>query len=227
MNIPKQPVDTYPLNLLNAIVQSKPLSTSETVWTYQLPFDLRPSVEYAIALLSQRESHIIQMYFKYNITLENIAKEYDLTPSRIQQIKNEALQKLAHPTRMKYITQGIRKLTQPAEPQKETAIDDKLNMIIKDIAKISETLSEIADNPYLKEAAEDYEHDLNTSIDCLDLPVNALNCFKRHGIRTLRDLTKTTIDELETIRNLKKSYLTEVINIVHNKGLRFKNEKEL
>lgn len=96
--------EDYPINLLDDLT-SGPTDTPH--WEHDLPPDLIPSVEYAIALLTEREAKIIHMYYQYDMTHEQIAREFCLTKERIRQIKARAIRKLSHPSRLKWVINGV------------------------------------------------------------------------------------------------------------------------
>lgn len=64
-------------------------------------------MEKALNTLSDREKHILSLYFGLNgdepMTLEEIGKELGLTRERIRQIKEKAIQRLRHSTRAGYL----------------------------------------------------------------------------------------------------------------------------
>ncbi|MCQ2397752.1 MAG: DNA-directed RNA polymerase subunit alpha [Sphaerochaetaceae bacterium] len=51
---------------------------------------------------------------------------------------------------------------------------------------------------------------LNTSVEELELTVRSSNCLKNANIRTIKDLTKMTEDEIAKTRNFGKKSLTEI-----------------
>lgn len=64
-------------------------------------------MERALNTLSDREKHILSLYFGLSgeepMTLEDIGKELGLTRERIRQIKEKAIQRLRHSTRAGYL----------------------------------------------------------------------------------------------------------------------------
>ena len=57
----------------------------------------------ALKTLTKREQEIMVQRFACDMTLEDIAKEHDVTRERIRQIEAKALRKLRHPTRLRLI----------------------------------------------------------------------------------------------------------------------------
>ncbi|KAB2815759.1 MAG: DNA-directed RNA polymerase subunit alpha [Bacteroidetes bacterium] len=62
---------------------------------------------------------------------------------------------------------------------------------------------------------------LKTKLTDLDLSVRALNCLKAAEVETLGDLVTYTKADLMKFRNFGKKSLTELDELVHNKGLEF------
>lgn len=94
----RQIVDDYPTNLLDALVNHG--HQGEEKWDYILPSDILPTIDYVLGMLTERESMVIQLRFKYGLTLTDVAKEYgNVTRERIRQVEAKAIRKLNHPTR--------------------------------------------------------------------------------------------------------------------------------
>tara|TARA_Y100001949_G_scaffold82977_1_gene70106 strand:- start:256 stop:1239 length:984 start_codon:yes stop_codon:yes gene_type:complete len=62
---------------------------------------------------------------------------------------------------------------------------------------------------------------LKTSLNDLDLSVRAYNCLKAADIKTLGDLVSIEISDMMKFRNFGKKSLTELEELVDNKGLSF------
>jgi DNA-directed RNA polymerase subunit alpha len=62
---------------------------------------------------------------------------------------------------------------------------------------------------------------LKTKLTDLDLSVRALNCLKAAEVETLADLVTYTKQDLMKFRNFGKKSLTELDELVENKGLVF------
>lgn len=62
---------------------------------------------------------------------------------------------------------------------------------------------------------------LKTSLQDMDLSVRAYNCLKAADIRTLGDLVQLDISDMMKFRNFGKKSLTELENLVQEKGLTF------
>lgn len=78
--------------------------------------------------------------------------------------------------------------------------------------------------PVVEEFDEDAAHKrqlLKTKLVDLDLSVRALNCLKAADVETLGDLVSFNKSDLLKFRNFGKKSLTELENLVANKGLDF------
>lgn len=63
--------------------------------------ELSYTVKKALSTLSPREEKVIRLRFEDDLTLEETAKQLDVTRERIRQIEAKALRKLKHPDRYK------------------------------------------------------------------------------------------------------------------------------
>jgi DNA-directed RNA polymerase subunit alpha len=89
--------------------------------------------------------------------------------------------------------------------------DDKMDFNIEEIASSNEF-------------DEDFLHTrqlLKTRLADMDLSVRALNCLKAAEVETLGDLVSINRNELLKFRNFGKKSLTELDDLVKNKGLEF------
>ena len=68
---------------------------------------LRRNMKQLVAGLEEREQEVLKLYFGLEqvegISLEEIGNEWGLTRERVRQIKDKALQKLRHPSRIRYM----------------------------------------------------------------------------------------------------------------------------
>ena len=62
---------------------------------------------------------------------------------------------------------------------------------------------------------------LKTPLEDLGLSVRAFNCLKAAEVRSLGDLVKLDLSEMMKFRNFGKKSLTELENLVQEKGLTF------
>lgn len=77
------------------------------------------------------------------------------------------------------------------------------------------------DEAELDETSLHMRHLLKTKLVDMDLSVRALNCLKAADIETLGDLVAYNKNDLLKFRNFGKKSLTELEDLVENKGLQF------
>lgn len=106
------------------------------------------------------------------------------------------------------------------------ALTDAANTLIQHFTLFSEeTITAESDQT---EDREGYDEEslhmrqlLKTKLIDLDLSVRALNCLKAVEVETLADLISYSRSDLLKVRNFGKKTLTELLNLVSNKGLTF------
>ena len=59
----------------------------------------------------------------------------------------------------------------------------------------------------------------------LDLSLRSFNCLKRANLDTVKDIVSKDIEELKKIKNFGKKSVQEVIDKIHQLGLKFLNEE--
>lgn len=73
---------------------------------------LRESIKNALAVLSERERHVLELRFGLvdgkDHTLEEVGQHFSVTRERIRQIESKALRKLRHPTRSRQLRDYLR-----------------------------------------------------------------------------------------------------------------------
>ncbi len=70
--------------------------------------------------------------------------------------------------------------------------------------------------------ADEDDKELDKSVDDLDFTQRSLNCLKRAGIDTVRELVSRSEDEIQEIRNLGRKSFKEIKDKVAQLGLNFK-----
>jgi DNA-directed RNA polymerase subunit alpha len=108
----------------------------------------------------------------------------------------------------------------------EDALKGSAQVLIKHFYLFSDKDMEFAedDSDELEVVDEELLHMrklLKTSLNDLDLSVRAYNCLKAADIRTLGDLVSVEISDMMKFRNFGKKSLTELEELVDNKGLNF------
>ena len=108
----------------------------------------------------------------------------------------------------------------------EDALKGSAQILIKHFYLFSDKDMEFAedDSDELEVVDEELLHMrklLKTSLNDLDLSVRAFNCLKAADIRTLGDLVSVEISDMMKFRNFGKKSLTELEELIDNKGLNF------
>ena len=62
-------------------------------------------------------------------------------------------------------------------------------------------------------------------IENLDLSMRSYNCLKRAGIKTIGDLLNFSYYDLIKIRNLGRKSMKEVLDTIHDLGLKLRGEQ--
>lgn len=205
----------YPFNLIDAIF------CKEFVWVDDE--DHMNGLNHALATLSERERKIIRMRYYDIMTLEDVAKAFNVTRERIRQIEAKAVRKLRHPTRQNFILHGYEG---GAELKNLKAREEELDNREKLIEKREKALQDILERYKPKFDAlhinidmpfEMIQKEVELSIDIaeMDLSVRSYNCLKRIGINTIHDLIDVVEGDdyldLMKARNLGRKSLREII----------------
>ena len=100
--------------------------------------------------------------------------------------------------------------------------DERITMEFEDrTGAISETRSNASETSDLDETGLHMRNLLRGKLVDMDLSVRALNCLKAADIETLGDLVSFNKNDLLKFRNFGKKSLTELEDLVENKGLVF------
>ena len=84
----------------------------------EAPQHSEESIAFVLETLKDRERSIVLMRYKDRKTFREIAEEYHLTSSRIQQIFAKSLRKLRHPSRKRVLEVGIEQVQKEKEDLK-------------------------------------------------------------------------------------------------------------
>jgi RNA polymerase primary sigma factor len=72
---------------------------------------MRGSLSQLLDTLDDREREVVTLYFglnrEYSLTLEEIAQRFELTRERVRQIKDKAMDRLRHPSRMRRLARFL------------------------------------------------------------------------------------------------------------------------
>ena len=165
-------------------------------------------------VITDREEKIIRLYYIDGKTFEEIGKYFGTTRERIKQIHDKAIKKLK--LFKKYFYGG--KWCLMEELAKE------------EYQKYLETQKSFRTYESAKQYILQYENGVflpikEQKIENLDLTMRSYNCLKRAGIRTIGDLLNFSYYDLIKIRNLGRKSMKEILDTIHDLGLKFRGEQ--
>jgi DNA-directed RNA polymerase subunit alpha len=99
--------------------------------------------------------------------------------------------------------------------------DERITLELEDRPMSNTSSSRSADGEEMDETSMHMRQLLRTKLVDMDLSVRALNCLKAADIETLGDLVSYNKNDLLKFRNFGKKSLTELEDLVENKGLSF------
>ena len=167
--------------------------------------------------ISYRESQILKGIIKGK-TFEDLADEYDLTPTRIRHIVEKTCDKLSRNeiTIIEHISTNKHLVSEV----------ERLNKKIKDMQmdfdsyrreKGDKPTSDIAIPPKI----------LSDNIDNFGFPVRIMNIFRYSEVYTVGDLLrKLDVNSLKNLRNLGKKSIYIILDFMEQNHLVFKNRGE-
>lgn len=197
--------EEYPQNLLDAITDE---------WVEPLPTDFNQTLAYVLAGLTEREQAVIEMYFKHNMTYEQIGREFNVTRERIRQIEAKALRKLRHPSRLQLIKKGVRDWVASArEEGRQENINAELKTAIDSIVEIAKKLEIDLSTRDIMPPVKDIP------IEHLDLSVRSYNVLKRAGYNTLESVCELSMNDFLRLRNIGKKSAEEILEKIKEHGL--------
>lgn len=182
--------------------------------------------------LSDRYYEILTKHAGYKVdpmSYEAIGKELGLTRVRVMQIDNAAIDKLRNSSIVTevfcsdYISNitKIEKNIADKELEYNTAyaefarLQNYLNKVsdVKELNKYIETKYPNLNSDVINEAVEEV---FNKSIDTLNFSTRTLNALIGAGYKTINDLYNTNAIDFSNIKNLGKSSIREIINVLDN-----------
>lgn len=163
----------WPENLLRQLL----LDEAYDEWKSNIPPDFEASFQYIMEeTLTERENYILYSFFRDRIPMRIIGQRYGIQSERCRQIKNMALRKIRHPSRLKYITYGLAEVERrKKEPPKEI--------------------------PVIQQPIEDLDFSVK-AYNCLKRAnvrsVEELTALSRFDLTKIRNMGIKTIAEIET-----------------------------
>lgn len=182
--------------------------------------------------LSDRYYEILTKHAGYNVdpmSYEAIGKELGLTRVRVMQIDNTAIDKLRNSSIVTevfcsdYISNitEIEKNIADKELEYNTAyaefarLQNYLNKVsdVKELNKYIETKYPNINSDVINEAVEEV---FNKPINTLNFSTRTLNALIGAGYKTINDLYNTNAIDFSNIKNLGKSSIKEIIDVLDN-----------
>lgn len=178
-------------------------------------------IEIGLATLTDRERNVLIMRFKEKLTLEQVAKNYEVSRERIRQIEAKALRKLRHSSRL-------------AKMKAYTYYDvvkhnEDYNSIKAENKNLEKAISLYTKKQINKEELEEMANiaDIrDISLEDLDLSIRSYNCLRRRGIDRLGEIADMTAEELSLVRNLGKKSLDEVLRKLKEYGIELQRQED-
>lgn len=180
----------------------------------------------------EREKSVIIKRFKENKTLDQVGLEIGVTRARIRQIESNAIRKFRHPSIRRLFNQDFSEYLQllqrreiakkqiNEECEKLEDFLEKARFYLED--KEHTTLADV-ERFLSKEGFETRKSALlNSDISELQLSVRANNCLLRARIKTIKQLTEKTEEELNNVRNLGAKCIREIKEQLDQLGLSLK-----
>lgn len=191
----------YPFNLIRAIYRDSETDNTHTETTYL------KGLHEQIDNLSPVERKSILLRYKQELTLKGCGEHLGVGPERARQIIEKALQKLRHPSRLRYYE--IVPKSEMQELEKECKDLSLENETLKDALQ---TLNEHDVDPYviIMMATIIRPEHLLTPISELNLSTRAYNALNRAGLDTVRDVLELTDKSLLSRRAIGKKVMEEV-----------------
>lgn len=225
----------FPVNLLEGIYGGlEPAQKEEYLSLYRNnKSDVRATLNYVLGRLEERTEKIIRMRYEQACTYNQIAKEFNISQTRPQQILAHTFRDIRHEIKLAFFFKGLKKhYAEQLEAERKYSQEMGRNEAIAAFNKLETQ----------KEKTEYMEQHYNAYMDMpfeqfaerFELSARTRNCILRSnlthtlkyvtGFKTVGDLTKITESEAMMIRNLGKRSLNELKTALKKVGLSFRKE---
>jgi len=196
--------ECYPVNLMRVVLSADD-EAIDSPWNYDIL-----GFQKLIAELSDREQRVIELRYRFGMTLEGAGKEMQVTRERVRQVEIKAIRKLS---------MNIHRFQKPG--QVEVHDYEELlreNQVLRSafdnlVGVIHDVYPQILDK--VKEAQRKAEADLmeNRDIEELELSVRSYNCLKRAGLNTVGKVIEYDQNPKTSwlkVRNLGRKSIEEI-----------------
>lgn len=162
-------------------------------------------------------------------SISQIANSFGVSGTRIRQIRDKALKKLRHQSRLKRIEKlFVPRVELRTQIQSLVCENDQLQRQVDqlhiELAQIQKKYNELA-NSLSQDSLIEVNNSLTSmTIDNLDLSVRTFNCLKHAGIDTVDQLLSRSKSKIMIIRNLGSRSFKELQDKLDQLGLSFEEE---
>jgi predicted DNA-binding protein YlxM (UPF0122 family) len=179
----------------------------------------------AVDGLPEKHRLVIEMFYKDRKPATEIAQVMQLSRQRIYTIKNEACRILL--ARKRYYKMVLYRDGDAREREKElehqiAILQAELYAALEEIEKVKESKVVV-----LKSRDDIKKYNPLIKISDMGFSVRASNCLLRSGRKTLGDLSQTSIEELDKVRNLGRKSRDEIVaKLYYDYGIDLPLKKE-
>ena len=186
----------------------------------KIPEDVTVTLEILInECLTDEEKELVKTLYKDCLTLEETAKIWDRSVERIHQKRENIFRKLRTRGHKAYLVYGDGYWYSQARLRDQVYNDLYVKKLKDELLRLDNLIS------YRKAVLQGIPAPIkDLKLEDMELSVRAYNCLYRGGVRTLGDILNHTPDELRRIKNLGYRCYEEVLENVHRRGFRLKEE---
>lgn len=194
----------YPVNLMRVVLSTDD-DTIDSPWNYDIL-----GFQKLITELSDREQRVIELRYRFGMTLESAGKEMQVTRERIRQVEIRAIRKLS------YNIHRFQKPDQVEMHDYEELLRE--NQVLRSafdnlVGVIHDVYPQILEK--VKEAQRKAEADVveNKHIEELELSVRSYNCLMRAGLNTIGKVIEYDQNPKTSwlkVRNLGRKSIEEI-----------------
>jgi DNA-directed RNA polymerase, alpha subunit/40 kD subunit len=186
----------------------------------KIPEDVTVTLEILInECLTDEEKELVKTLYKDCLTLEETAKIWDRSVERIRQKRENIFRKLRTRGHKAYLVYGDGYWYSQARLRDQVYNDLYVKKLKDELLRLDNLIS------YRKAVLQGIPAPIkDLKLEDMELSVRAYNCLYRGGVRTLGDILNHTPDELRRIKNLGYRCYEEVLENVHRRGFRLKEE---
>lgn len=105
----------WPENLLRCIFRKE---EDYDEWRAKIPPDFNESFQYMLEeTLTERETYILYSFFRDQMRMNEIGERYGIQAEWVRQIKDKAIRRIRHPSRLKYLNLGLAEVERLQPPE--------------------------------------------------------------------------------------------------------------